>query len=251
VSATDTDKTSDPKPKRGQRGDAPAVADDREPALAHGLDHPVIGRAVEPAVAKGDPTGVGNRLIEIPQRGGGLTHRRHRGRVERVVLGLDRPTHPGVPRAGEALGYEPLDAGAARRGQQRVGALGPKPVGLREDAVEVPGEMLIPQGGRLMDDRVRLGFENSLAHRARVEQIERDRLRAERAYAFRALTRRGGADHLVPAFDQLRNEPASYCAARPCDEDSHRSPFGTESKSDSRWASSDALLLRCCRSPSA
>jgi hypothetical protein len=37
----------------------------------------------------------------------------------------------------------------------------------------------VRQGGRLMDDRVGLGFQDGLAHGACVEQIERDRLRPE------------------------------------------------------------------------
>ena len=44
-----------------ERGDAAAVADDRELALAHGLDQAVVGGAVEAAVAKGDSAGVGDR----------------------------------------------------------------------------------------------------------------------------------------------------------------------------------------------
>ena len=73
-----------------------------------------------------------------------------------------------------------------------------------------------------MDDRVGLGFEDGLAHGARVEQVEHDRLRPERPYAFGVLGRRGGADHLVPSLDQLGDEPGSDRTARSCNEDSHR-----------------------------
>src|SRR6266542_6268125 len=123
--------------------------------------------------------------------------------------------------SGEALGEEAGHACLARGGQERVGALAPKPVGLREAAVEVPGEAHIRQRGCLVDDRVGLGFEHGLAHGARVEQVERDRLRPERPYTLGVSRRPEGADHLVPPVDQLRNEPAADRTARPSDEDSH------------------------------
>ena len=49
----------------------------------------------------------------------------------------------------------------ARGGQERLGALPPEPVGLREAAVEVPGEADVSEGGRLVDDRVGLGREHA------------------------------------------------------------------------------------------
>jgi hypothetical protein len=42
----------------------------------------------------------------------------------------------------------------------------------------------IGQRRRLANDRLGLGFEHRLAHGTGVEQIERDRLRPERPYAF-------------------------------------------------------------------
>ena len=45
--------------------DAAAVADDRELPLAHRLDQPVVGGAVEAAVAQRDPADVGDRLLEV------------------------------------------------------------------------------------------------------------------------------------------------------------------------------------------
>src|SRR6266508_3460126 len=201
--------------------DGAAVADDRELPLAHWLDHPVVGGAVEAAVAKRDPAGVRDRLVEMGHRGVGLACPCRGVGVERIVLVLDRATLARVAEAGEALGDAPGHAGLARGGQQVVRALGPKPVGLREAAVEVPGEAHIRQRGRLVDDRLGPGFEHSLAHCARVEQIERDRLRPERPYTLSVSRRPEGADHRVPPVDQLRNEPAADRTARPSDEDSH------------------------------
>jgi hypothetical protein len=66
---------------------------------------------------------------------------------------------------GEALGDEPAHACLARRGQQRVGALGPKLVRRREGAVEAPAETGIGQGSCLVDDRVGPGVEYGLANR--------------------------------------------------------------------------------------
>ena len=56
----------------------------------------------------------------------------------------------------------------------------------------------------------------------RVEQIERDRPRAERPQLLGACRRVVGADHLVACVDQLGNEPAADRAARSCDENAHR-----------------------------
>lgn len=83
------------------------------------------------------------------------------------------------------------------------------------------------QSGRLVDDRVGLGFEDGLAHGARVEQIERDRLRPERPDTFGVSRRPGGADHLVSSIDQLRNEPGADRTARAYDEDLHRTSPAT------------------------
>jgi hypothetical protein len=72
-----------------------------------------------------------------------------------------------------------------------------------------------------MDDRLGLGFEDGLPHSARVEQIERDRLRAERPYPLAVSWRPEGTDHLVPSIDQLGNEPGADGTARPRNENSH------------------------------
>src|SRR5687767_10270756 len=58
-----------------------------------------------------------------------------------------------VARAGVALGDEPAHSRLARRGEQRVGALGAQPVGPGEAAVEVLEVAQAGQRGRLMDDR--------------------------------------------------------------------------------------------------
>ena len=60
------------------------------------------------------------------------------------------------------------------------------------------------------------------AHGARVEQIEHDRLRAERPDPLGVARRPGGPDHLVAALDQLRDEPGADRTARPRHEHSHR-----------------------------
>jgi hypothetical protein len=118
-------------------------------------------------------------------------------------------------------------AALARRGQERVCVLTPKPVGLREAAVEIPREAHVGQSGRLVDDRVRLRFQHGFADGARVEQIEHDRVRPERAKALGVFGRPGGADHVVSCLDQLGNQPGTDCAARSGDEDFHGvSPLG-------------------------
>jgi hypothetical protein len=91
-----------------------------------------------------------------------------------------------------------------------------------EAAIEVPGEAKIRQRGRLVNDRLGLACENGLAHRGRVEQIERDRLRAERPHALGVSRRPERADHLVASVHKLGDEPGADRTARPYNEDSHR-----------------------------
>src|SRR6266536_4485971 len=148
---------------------------------AHSLDESVIAVAVQVAVAQRDPAGVGDHLVQILHRSLGWAHRRHGGRVERILLGLDRSALTRVPVAGEALGDEAVDAGCLRGGEQRVGALGTQPVGLGEAAVEVLEVVQAGQRSCLVDDRVRFGLDDGLAHRGRVEEVEHDRLRTQRA----------------------------------------------------------------------
>jgi hypothetical protein len=80
----------------------------------------------------------------------------------------------------------------------------------------------VGERGRLVHDRLGLGLEHGLAHRARVEQVEPDRLRAEPA---QQLAARAGAvrpDDVMAFVDQLGNEPAADRAARAGDEYAHR-----------------------------
>jgi len=113
-------------------------------------------------------------------------HGRQRRGVERVVLALDRSAVEHAADAGVALGDEAAHIRLARGGQQRVGALGPQPVGLSEAAVEMLKVAQIRQGGRLVDDRLGLGSEDGLANSTRVEQVERHRLCPERSHALGA-----------------------------------------------------------------
>jgi hypothetical protein len=120
------------------------------------------------------------------------------------------------------LGDEPAYAGLGRGGQQRVGALGPEPVGGGEAAVQVPGEAHIRQGGRLVDDRLGPGPQDGLARGAGVEQVERDGLGAERPHPLGVSCRPEGSDNLMTLTDELRNEPGADSTARPHDQNSHR-----------------------------
>jgi hypothetical protein len=163
----------------------------------------------------------------MPHGGVRLERRCRRARVERIVLALDRPAVAGVAHAREALRDEAGDAGLARGGEQGVGAFRAEPVRRREGAVEVPPEARVRERGRLMDDRVGLRFQDGVSHGGGIEQIEHDRLGAERPYTVGTSRRRGGTDHLVPSSDQLGDEPGADRPARTYDEDTHRhAPFG-------------------------
>src|ERR671922_351716 len=106
-----------------ERDEPAAIADDRETRLAHQRGPAVVGRAIEPAVAKRDPAGGGDRLVEVAHCSERLAGRFRRGGVERVVLGLDHAALPRVAGGGEALGDETGYARLARSGEQVVGAL--------------------------------------------------------------------------------------------------------------------------------
>src|SRR5262249_58179696 len=86
-----------------ERRPPPAVAEERKRPLAQGLERAVVGAAVEAAVAKRDPAGARDGLVEMAHRGVGLAGRRDWRGVERIILGLDRPALPRVPQAREAL----------------------------------------------------------------------------------------------------------------------------------------------------
>ena len=161
--------------------DAAAVADDRKLPLANRLDRAVVGGAVEGAVAQCDPAEVGDRLLEIGHRGGGPAEVLRRRGVERIVLGLDGSALAGVPGEGRnALRDESAYASLVRGRQQGVRSLRSQLAGLGRHLVHVPAELHVRQRGRLVDDRLGLVLEHGFAHRARVEQIEHDRLRAQR-----------------------------------------------------------------------
>jgi len=105
--------------------------------------------------------------------------------------------------------------------------------------------------GRLVDDRVGPGGDDGLPHRAPVEQVEHDRLRAQGVQAVGFVRGAGAADHLVASLHELGDEPRADRAGRPCNEDSHPfSPFVVSTRRrDSEWLrqmsqlSGDRLLL--------
>src|SRR5215469_17536204 len=66
-----------------------------------------------------------------------------------------------------------------------------------------------------------MGRLHHLPHRALVEHVELDRLGTEGSDPLVVPGRPEGPDDLVPAGDELRNEPGTNGAARPSDEDSH------------------------------
>ena len=70
--------------------------------------------------------------------------------------------------------------GFARGREQRIRALGTKPVRLGEAPVEMSEVAQAGQRRRLVDDRLRLGIDNGLAHGFGIEQVQYDRLRSER-----------------------------------------------------------------------
>ena len=77
------------------------------------------------------------------------------------------------------------------------------------------------QRRRLVDDGRGPGLADGLAYRARVEQVEQDRLRTERPDPLAVTGRGERADHFVPLIGQLGNEPGADRTAGPDDHDPH------------------------------
>jgi hypothetical protein len=72
-----------------------------------------------------------------------------------------------------------------------------------------------------MDDRPRPDLEDGLAYRDWVEQVEQDRLRAERPDPLGVTGRPDRADHFVSPIGQLGDEPGADRTAGPDNHDSH------------------------------
>jgi hypothetical protein len=162
-------------------------------------------------------------LFEVADRGRGVAHRARRQRVERILLGLDRPAGARVGVIpSHALRDEPPHADRLPGRQQVVGALGAQPVGHREVAVEVAGVHLADRG-QLVDDRLRLGARYRLGHLVGRERVGDDRHSAHLAQ-HRLLGRAARhAVHLMPRRDQPRHQLPADRASRSCHKHSHRS----------------------------
>ncbi len=122
-----------------------SVADDGEPAPGdEPADLPAGGdrgaRAVEEPVAKGQslqpvraaqslqPVRAAHRVLEVADGAEALAKGPGRGRVQRILFGLDRAAGPRVGPAAKALRDEPAGAGRPGSGEQDVGAPGAQPV---------------------------------------------------------------------------------------------------------------------------
>ena len=201
-----------------------AAADDRHLAGADQLDHRLRrSRPVEAAVAQHDPgqRRLHHRLLQVLDGGHGLPLRLRGLGVERVVLGLHRPTGAAVGPACVALRDDLLDAARLGRGQQVPGPGRPQLVGRGEPAVEPPQVRRSGQRGHLVNDHVRLRLGDRSPDRDAVQPVHDDGTGAERlqlACLGRAPGRRG---HLVPARHQLRQQPPTQRSGSACNEDSH------------------------------
>src|SRR5207248_4441619 len=128
-----------------ERPYAGAVADDREPALAHLRDDVAVGgdagaRSVEVPVAKRDALDARrpeHRALDVADRLERLHLVGRRARVERIFLGFQAGAGPLVVPVAVALRDEAARPGGPGPLEQVVGALGAQPVGERELPVEV------------------------------------------------------------------------------------------------------------------
>ena len=204
-----------------ERRDAAALADDRELALAHRLEQPVVGGAVEAAVAQRDPAGVVTASSRY----------RIAALVSRVVAtGVGSSGSSSVLTGPPSRAYRKLAklwATKRRTPASRAAATSASVPSVRSRLVcaNVRSRLLrephVGQRGRLVDDRV--GPRGERRPRSRRRASSRSSTigsapSARTRSAFRG--RPGGADHLVPALDQLRHQPGADRTARSCDEDS-------------------------------
>jgi hypothetical protein len=217
-----------------ERPDTSARADDRELALAEQLDlaawwidgYPGAG-AIEPAVAQHHPIGpvdAGDRRLEVAERREPSTHLRRGRVVERSVLALDRATGAGV-QPDVALDDKALDTCRVARRQQMVGALGAKPVGELELAIEASHVDHRRDGGELVHDHVWLRFADGPAHGVGIQGVGHDGLGSDAeqlvAFGFRA----GHPNDIVPIGDQHRNKLLAERSRGAGDEHFHGDSF--------------------------
>ena len=169
--------------------------------------------AVEAAVAQREALAVpGHRLLQVPDRGQRRRRVGRRGRVERVVLGLDRTAGPRVRPAAEALRDQPAHPGRPGRGEQDVGALGAQPVGLGELRWRTSRGFAPSPDSAVSWCTSTSGAAASTAARtaAGVERVEHGRLGARAPAAGRPWTRcRVVPTTVCPRRDQLRDQPAA------------------------------------------
>ena len=197
-----------------QRPDPAAVTDQRELALADHLHLLAPGPersagAVEAAVPQHDALHTGrrgHRVLQLPDRGQHLLAARHRRRVERVLLRLDRASGAGVHHSREALCDHAAHPGRRGRRQEVAGALRPQPVGEREGLVELAKVQVAGKRGRLVDDHLGSDTCHGLPYRGRVQHIQHQRLRPGLAQPGRPGLGGRGTDDRVAGLDELRHE---------------------------------------------
>ena len=115
----------------------------------------------------------------MTDRGQGLPHLAHGRRVQRVLLGLDRPAAGRVHAIGpHALRHEASRPDRLPGGEQVVGPLGPQTVRPREIAIEVT-QVKPANRGQLMDDHIRLRPSHGLRDLVGIKRIRHHRHSAQ------------------------------------------------------------------------
>ena len=95
-----------------------------------------------------------------------------------------------------------LDSGL----DEAIGGLGAKPVGLGEGLGEAPEIEIAGQCGHLVDDDLRLGFEDRSSHCLTIPAVEHHRAGAGETQAVGLGRGPGGPNHLVTGIDQQRHQ---------------------------------------------
>ena len=142
----------------------------------------VVFSSVEDAIAKHDAAGhavtASSRSLPIAAHEAHIERRRRGGSSGSASVFTSPPSREHAEE-GEALGNEAAHARLPGTGEQRVRALGPQPTAPARRLLDVPRELLVREGGRLVDDHLRpvartaCGPPGDRAGRARPARAER------------------------------------------------------------------------------
>ena len=134
-----------------------------------------------------------------------------RRRIQQIVFGLDRAPDAGEGPSAIALRDDLSRARLPRRGKEMVKALGAKPVGLRECAVEMAQVACIGERGHLVNYDFGSGTQHGLSQHRQVQGVYDNRTRSGAPQRLRLRRRTRKPGHAVTRRHEPGDQPDSDC----------------------------------------